>query len=79
MNFRAEDVGLKVASALLIHKKEITVGDIRAIPFFTDSEQVKGAVEYLMQTFNARMYSRQVAKHPMLEWEEVISLRQSED
>ena len=79
MNFRAEDVGLKVASALLMHKKEITVSDIRAIPFFTDSEQVKGAVEYLMQTFNARMYSRQVAKHPMLEWEEVISLRQSED
>ena len=75
MDLRPEDVGLRVASALLMHKKEITVGDIRAIPFFTDSDQVKGAVEYLMQTFNARIYSRQVAKHPMLEWEEVISLR----
>ncbi len=75
MHLRPEDVGLRVAAALLLHKKEITVGDIRAMPFFSNADQVKCAVEYLMQNFNVRRYSRQVATYPMLEWEEVISLR----
>ena len=79
MDFRTEEIGLKVASALLIRKKEIAVSDLQAMPFFTDSDQVKNAVEYLLRTFDARMYSKRVARHPMLEWEDVISLRQSDD
>ena len=66
MDFRPEDVGLKIASALLMYKKEITVSDIRAIPFFTDADQVKGAVEYLMRTFDAKIHSKLVAKHPIV-------------
>ena len=79
MEIRTEEIGVKIAAALLLHNKEIAVSDIQAIPFFTDSDQVKNTVEYLMKTFDARIYSRQVAQYPMLEWEEVISLRNNQD
>ena len=75
MKRRTEEIGFKIAAALLLHNKEIAVSDIQAIPFFTSPEQVKGTVEYLMKTFDARMYSKQVARHPILEWDEIITLR----
>jgi hypothetical protein len=75
MKLRPEEIGLKLAAALLMHNKEIAVSDIRAIPFITTPDHVKGTVEYLMKTFDARIYSKQVSRHPMLEWDEIITLR----
>ena len=75
MDFKTEQIGLRVAAALLMHQKEITTKDIEAIPFFTTHDQAKSAVEYLVQTFNARIYSKQVASQPIPEWEQVISIR----
>lgn len=75
MELRTEEIGFKIAAALLLHNKEIAVSDIQAMPFFTNSDQVKGTVEYLMKTFDARIYSKQVSRHPMLEWDEIITLK----
>ena len=75
MKRRTEEIGFKIAAALLLHNKEIAVSDIQAIPFFTSPDQVKCTVEYLMKTFDARIYSKQVARHPILEWDEIITLR----
>lgn len=79
MELRTEEIGFKIAAALLLHNREIAVSDIKAIPFVTNRDQVKYTVEYLMKTFDARKYSKLVARHPMLEWDEVISLRNSQD
>lgn len=77
MELRPEAIGFRIAAALLLHNREITISDIKAIPFVTNSDQVDYTVEYLMKTFDARKESRLISKHPMLEWDEVISIRNS--
>lgn len=75
MKLKPEEIGFKLAAALLMHNREIAVSDLRAMPFFTAPEHVKYAVEYLMKAFDARMYSKLVSRHPMLEWDEIITLK----
>jgi hypothetical protein len=79
MELRTEEIGFKIAAALLLHNGEISVSDIKAIPFVTNPDQAKYTVEYLMKTFDARKFSKLVARQPMLEWDEVISLRNSQE
>lgn len=79
MELKTEEIGFKIAAALLLHNKEIAVSDIKALPFVTNRDQVQFTVEYLMKTFDVRKYSKLVARHPMLEWDEVISLRDSQE
>jgi hypothetical protein len=75
MEFQTERIGLKLASAMLLHLGEISVKDIRAMPFFTNPDQIENVLEFLMRTFNAEIHSRRVASYPIPEWEQVIRLR----
>lgn len=70
-----EKIGLKLAGALLLHKGELSVGDIQSMPFFTNPDQVEHVVQFLIRTFNARIYTKQVATYPLPEWEQIIMLK----
>jgi hypothetical protein len=75
MEVRTEKLALRLAGALLLHHGELSVKDIRAIPLFTHPDQIDAAVEYLIRTFNAEVYTKRVASSPIPEWEEVIRLK----
>lgn len=72
--YRTQNIGLKLASALLVYHGELSVKDIRAMPFFTldESEVVIKALE---TTFNTERYTRKVTAQPIPQWEDVIRLK----
>jgi len=75
MRYRAEDIGLKFATALLLHRGELSVEDIRAIPFFRSSDDSEAVIKALQANFVVDTYTRKVAAHPIPQWEEIIKLR----
>jgi len=77
MEMQTERIGLKVASAMLLHLGEISVRDIQAMPFFPNQNQIDGVLEFLMQNFNIEVYSRQISSYPIPEWEKIIRLKKT--
>ena len=65
----------KVAATLLREHGELSLEDIRAIPFIGSQEKVTEVVNYLLKEFNAELIQRSVANKPFLKWERVIRLR----
>ena len=76
MRFRTEDIGLKFASALLLHCGEVSVEDIRAIPFFRSFDESEAVIKALQRRFKVEIYTRKVTAWPIPQWEEVIKLRE---
>lgn len=66
---------VKLAGALLLQQGELSVDDIRAMPFLTNPAQLDTVVDLLLRNFNAEIYSKRVASAPIPEWEQVIRLR----
>ena len=72
---KKEDLMFKVAATLLREQGELSLEDIRAIPFIGSKEKVNEVVNYLLKEFNAELIQRSVASKPFLKWERVIRLR----
>lgn len=70
-----EDLIFKVAAMLLREQRELSLEDIRAIPFIESQEKVNEVASYLLREFNAEMVQRSVTNKPFLRWERVIRLR----
>jgi len=77
MALNTEAIVLKLAGALLVRHGELSIRDIRAMPFFTSPDQAEPVIDYLIRTFDAEVYSKRVASQPLPEWEQVIRLRKS--
>ena len=74
MNIEASEIGLRFASALLLHRGEISISDIRALPFITHPDESDAVIGALLKNFNVEIYTKKVASHPIPEWEEIIKL-----
>lgn len=68
-------IGVKLASALLMHKGELSLDDIAALPTVEDNEDVALIMSILLQRFNAEIQQRRIEPSAIPAWEEVISLR----
>ena len=66
---------LKVASALLIQNREISVDEIRAFPF-VDTESVEIIKQTLLSLFDADIHQRKKSDSVIPQWEEVVVLRE---
>lgn len=75
MNIKTRTIGAKVAGALLVHYGQLSVDDIRAMPFFSGPEEAEQVVELLLRTFNADIRSIRVSSDPVPQWEQLIMLR----
>jgi len=75
MELVMENIGLKIAGALLIKYGELSVRDIQAIPFFSDSPHIETVIEYLTRFYNAEIYTKRIASSTIPEWEQIIRLR----
>jgi len=72
-----EEIGIKVASALLLQYGELSIEDIRAIPFLSYPDEVEKVVQQLTQLFNVEIYQKQISTDPIPEWEKIIKLKTS--
>jgi len=76
MNIRSDKIGLRLASALLLHYGEVSVGDIRALPVFSRPEEAEAVIRALINNFKVEIYTKKVASKPIPEWEEIIRLQE---
>lgn len=79
MKIGTTEIGLKLASALLLHNKEVSLEDIRAMPFFEYPEEAEAVINALLEKFQVEIYAKKVASLPILEWEEIMILREHDD
>ena len=70
-----EDLMFKVAATLLREQRELSLEDIRAIPFIDSQQKVREVVNYLLREFNAELVQRSVTNKPFLKWERIVRLR----
>jgi hypothetical protein len=75
METQTENIGLKIASILLLKKGEISIFEIKSIPFFTTCDQVESAINYLIINFNAEIQSRRIPDHIIPHWEKIIRIK----
>lgn len=76
MNPNIQKTVLYLASSLLLQQKEISVEDIRAMPFLRSPDEAEAVVSFLIENFKVEIYLKKVSSQPILEWEEVIRLKE---
>ena len=77
MNIRTDEIGLKVVSALLLHYGELSMTDIRSLPFFVNPHESEAVIQFLLKRYDVEIYTKKVSSYPIPEWEEVIRLKES--
>lgn len=74
MNFLSS-LSKTMAEALLVSDGEISLGQIRALPFVEDETQVENIVNSLVKEFETEYQLRRTSSSSISEWEEVIILK----
>jgi len=67
---------LKIACALLLHNKELSINEIKALPS-VDDETVEIIKHALLNMFNAYIYQKKIPYLDVPHWEEFIILREN--
>ena len=75
MSTTTEKIGVKLASALLLHYGELSIEDIRAMPFLTQPDEAEIVIRRLSEMFNVEIYSKKVSSYPMPEWEKMMRIK----
>ena len=75
MEYKLENISVKIASALLVHRGEISTKDIEAIPFINNSKNANKTLTILANTFNVEIRSRKISSSPIPEWEQIVRLK----
>lgn len=69
------EVAIQVAAILLKQKGELSIRDIKAIPFLSNSQEVTRVIEYLVSHFHGEVYQKKVSSRPIARWEKFIRIR----
>jgi hypothetical protein len=69
------DISKRIAGALLLRNREISVRDIRAVPFVESDDDVDAIVSALVRSFTVEMVQRRSGSGSGISaWEDVIQL-----
>ena len=71
-------LALKIAEALLKHRGEITLDDIKAIPFIEDTREAEMIATFLSNKFNAQIFTRRISQSGIASWEQIITINKGE-
>lgn len=66
-------ISTKLAAALLVQKGELSIPEIRALPFVENDEAVLFIIKRLTNNFEVKRYQRRIVKNQE-GWEDIISL-----
>lgn len=69
------ELTLEIAELLLVTNKEISVQDIMSIPFLVDKDKTGTIVNILKNKHNTEVYQKSISSSEILDWEEVIRLK----
>jgi hypothetical protein len=69
-----QDIGYKYVKAILQKDGEISIEDIKSMPFFNDDSEYNAVINSLKREYDVKIISKKTSSWPILEWEEVISL-----
>ena len=75
MNIETDKLGLRVATALLLHHGEVSTNDIRSLPFFLNPDEPEAVIQSIIRNYTVEIYMKKVSSAPIPEWEEVIRLK----
>jgi len=67
---------IRVAAALLQQRGELSISDIKAIPFLFTPDEVETVVEYLISHLHGEIYQKKVSSRPISRWEQFIRIKQ---
>jgi hypothetical protein len=74
MTKQLQDVGYLYVKAILQKEGEISLDEIKSMPFFDGDSDYNAVISALKRDYNIRIVSRQISSYPVLEWEEMIEL-----
>ncbi len=66
---------IRIAARLLEQRGEISISDIKAIPFLSKPYEVNAVVEYLIHHLNGELFQRKVSSRPISRWEQFIRIK----
>ena len=75
MNLKTELIGFRVAIALLFHYGEISIDTIKALPFFTNTNEPEYVIRSILNNFDTEIYNKKISSKPISEWEKIIKFR----
>ncbi len=70
------DAAILFATTLLKQRGELSISDIKAIPFLSTQQEVASVVEYLIDNLHGEIYGKKVSSRPISRWEQFIRIRQ---
>jgi hypothetical protein len=65
----------KIAAVLLLHRRELSMGDIRALPFVETDDDVVEVIDTLSDFFPLEKTRRKINASGIPVWEDVLQLR----
>lgn len=74
-NIREIKLAINISAVILLKKGEISLDDIRSLPFLREGFKADLIVDSLLGMFDAELVCNKIASHPFLAWEEVIRLK----
>lgn len=71
---KTSSLPMRLAAALLLQEGELSIGDIRALPFVDDPETARAVATSLMSVFQAEWRQRKTISQGISYWEDYVYL-----
>lgn len=69
------DITTRLVALLLMHKGELSRGDIAALPWIEDEDEVELIMSTLLREADVELLQRRVQSASIPEWEDVIAVK----
>lgn len=69
------EAAIQIAATLLKQRGELSISDIKAIPFLSNSQELTRVIEYLVKYLHGEIYQKKVSSRPIARWEKFIRIR----
>jgi hypothetical protein len=69
-----QTLALKIAEALLLYKGEISLEDIKAMPFLDNPKDAEQIASFLSNKFKTQIHTKKIVRTGIADWEELITL-----
>lgn len=73
------DAGFRLAAALLLRYREISLAAIEALPFVGGRQSAERLADELVRRFGAVRYQKRLAGPGLVRWEDVMRLQPDEE
>jgi len=69
-------LAIQIAARILKKKGELSISDIKALPFLSNPQEVATVVDYLISNLHGEVYGKKVSSRPISRWEQFIRIKQ---